>query len=134
MKHIARYNIKALLSKMSDKQHFHMEGGRTFRNQFLNLPEGFTYGPVVSKDELLIICHSGSFTVEMAGDEKLLIQALDENGITRTEKQTRLVENEQMVVSAECRLNISCHQAGTVQLVGTPTLLSESTGKDSSKR
>src|SRR5690349_21130755 len=122
MKVIDRYNTALLQSKRSSERHYHMPSGRTFRNLFLNLQAGGTYGPFSSDDELVILCHAGEFTVGAVDEEKLVIWTLELNGNTRGEGETKLIERDQLVVSAQCHLKISCLQPGTIQIIGTPNV------------
>ncbi len=123
MKVIDRYNVHLLRSKFDARYSYHMPGGAKFRNLFVNMTDGDVYGTFVSNDELLIICHVGAFTFEPVDDDKVIIRTMEASGNKRSEGLTELAEHEQLVVSAQCRLKMSCVRAGTVQIVGTPDLL-----------
>jgi len=119
MKAINSYNLAFLLKKRSDESSYHMPGGRTFRNQFVNLKAGETFGPFVSDDELVVTCYAGEFQLEPAGDEKLVVWALGAEG-NKKEDKARLVQLDQAVVEARCPLTLICVEQGTVQIIGTP--------------
>lgn len=124
MKVIDKYNVLTSRAKREPRCSYHMPGGPKFRNQFVNMTAGDVYGTILSQDELLVICHDGAFTFEPTDDDKVLIWTLGaEGGNKKSEGVIELAEHDQLVVSAQCRLKISCVKAGTIQFVGFPDLL-----------
>jgi hypothetical protein len=115
---ITRYNVPSMIQKRSDQSSYHMPGGRTFRNQFINLKAGEAFGPFVSGDELIVTCYKGECRLEAVGEESFTVYS--EGGIAKGEKATTLSELDQAIVDAGCRLKIVSTVQGTVQIVGTP--------------
>lgn len=129
MKAIDKYNVLRSRLKYEARDSYHLPGGAKFRNMFVNMTEGDVYGSFVSEDELLIICHVGAFTFEPTDDDKVIIWTLGvEGGNKKSEGTTELAEHDQLVVSAKCRLKISCVKAGTIQIVGSPDLFPPAAG------
>lgn len=119
MKGIERYNIPILIKRRSGESGYHMPGGRWFRNQFINMAPGQTFGPIVAENELVVMCYTGEFRLESANDEKLIVWALGAEGRkSEEEKATRLVELDQAVIEAKCPLSVVCVQPGTIQIIG----------------